>query len=508
MKELRLILGDQLNINHSWYQKVDPDVAYLMMEVKSETQRSPQHAQKVLGTFAAMRAFSASLSSLGHHVHYLSIGAPDNQQSFSGNASYFCEKFAVSSFSWQQPDSWYVDEELKEFFNASSLEGGEVSTEHFFEPRDGLASFMQNRSTWKMENWYRHLRVKHDVLIEDGKPTGGNWNFDKENRKAWRGEPSPDSVSDPTYDHSALWDEITQAKVTTFGNPSAAAFQWPSNREESLEMLKRFCDGNLKFFGDYQDAMSEKSQTLFHSLLSFSLNLKMISPKEVLNAVVKALDGDQKNIASIEGFVRQVLGWREYVRGIYWAKMPDYLLSNTFAFSKKLPAWFWSGKVDMKCMSVTINQSLDTAYAHHIQRLMIVGNFSLLAGINPRDVHLWYLGVYIDALEWVEVPNTIGMSQYADGGVLATKPYVSSSAYINRMSDYCKSCKYQRKEKHGAQSCPFDTLYWDFLITHRKAFKNNPRMAMMLKNIDRKTESEITQISVRAQLLRDGIEDL
>jgi deoxyribodipyrimidine photolyase-related protein len=273
-------------------------------------------------------------------------------------------------------------------------------------------------------------------------------------------------------------------------------------------MLSRFCDGDLKFFGDYQDAMSEKSQTLFHSLLSFSLNLKMISPKEVIDAVVQALEKDHKNIASIEGFVRQVLGWREYVRGIYWAKMPDYLLSNTFGFTNKLPTWFWSGKVDMRCMSVTINQSLDTAYAHHIQRLMIVGNFSLLAGINPRDVHLWYLGVYIDALEWVEVPNTIGMSQYADGGVLATKPYVSSSAYIDRMSDYCKSCKYQRKEKHGAQSCPFDTLYWDFLITHRKAFKNNPRMAMMLKNIDRKSESEITKILTRAQVLREGIENL
>ena len=273
-------------------------------------------------------------------------------------------------------------------------------------------------------------------------------------------------------------------------------------------MLKRFCDTNLQFFGDYQDAMSEKSQTLFHSLLSFSLNLKMISPHEVLNAALDALEPDHNNIASVEGFVRQVLGWREYVRGIYWAKMPDYLSSNAFAFSNKLPAWFWTGEVDMKCMNVTINQSLDTAYAHHIQRLMIVGNFSLLAGLDPRDVHLWYLGIYIDALEWVEVPNTIGMSQYADGGILATKPYVSSSAYINRMSDYCKSCKYQRKEKHGAQSCPFDTLYWDFLITHRKAFKNNPRMAMMLKNIDRKTESEMVKIAARARDLRDNIENL
>ncbi|MBA4740913.1 MAG: cryptochrome/photolyase family protein [Burkholderiales bacterium] len=508
MKELRLILGDQLNLNHSWYQVIDPSVIYLMMEVASEAERSPQHAQKILGTFAAMRAFSESLTSLGHRVHYVTISAPDNQQSFSSNVSYFCQKFAVSSFVWQEPDSWYVDQELKKFFNSSSLDGGDTTTEHFLEPRDGLSLFMKSRSIWKMENWYRHLRVKHNVLMEEGKPIGGAWNFDKENRKSWRGDPSPDSTSRPTHDHSALWSEIIKAKVITFGNPDAAAFQWPSNRDESLAMLKRFCDTNLQFFGDYQDAMSEKSQTLFHSLLSFSLNLKMISPHEVLNAALDALEPDHNNIASVEGFVRQVLGWREYVRGIYWAKMPDYLSSNAFAFSNKLPAWFWTGEVDMKCMNVTINQSLDTAYAHHIQRLMIVGNFSLLAGLDPRDVHLWYLGIYIDALEWVEVPNTIGMSQYADGGILATKPYVSSSAYINRMSDYCKSCKYQRKEKHGAQSCPFDTLYWDFLITHRKAFKNNPRMAMMLKNIDRKTESEMVKIAARARDLRDNIENL
>ena len=508
MKELRLILGDQLNINHSWYQMIDSDVIYLMMEVKSEADRSPQHAQKVLGTFAAMRAFSEALVDRGHRVYYVAISASDNQQSFSRNVSYFCDKFSVSSFRWQEPDSWYVDQELKEFFSSSPLEGGHTSTEHFLEPRDGLAVFMKNRSNWRMENWYRYLRVKHDVLIDEGKPIGGAWNFDKENRKTWRGEPKPDSTPRPKHDHSALWNEIIEAKVTTFGNPNAAAFQWPSNREESLVMLNRFCGGDLKFFGDYQDAMSEKNQTLFHSLLSFSLNLKMISPQEVVDAVVNVLADDHNNIASVEGFVRQVLGWREYVRGIYWAKMPDYLLSNTFGFSNELPTWFWSGKVSMKCMNVAINQSLDTAYAHHIQRLMIIGNFSLLAGINPREVHLWYLGVYIDALEWVEAPNTIGMSQYADGGVLATKPYVSSSAYINRMSDYCKGCSYQRKEKHGKTSCPFDTLYWDFLITHRKDFEKNPRMAMMLKNIDRKTESEITKISDRAQVLRDNIENL
>lgn len=508
MKELRLILGDQLNSNHSWFKAIDPDVIYLMMEVKSEADRSPQHAQKILGTFAAMRAFSQALIARGHQVHYITINAPDNQQNFSGNVAYFCDKFSVSSFVWQEPDSWYVDQELTEFFSSSLLEGGHTSTEHFLEPRDGLAVFMKDRSSWKMENWYRHLRIKHEVLIEKGKPVGGAWNFDKENRKTWRGEPTPDSSSRPTHDHSALWDEIIEAEISTFGNPSAAAFKWPSNREESLVMLSRFCDANLTFFGDYQDAMSEKSQTLFHSLLSFSLNLKMISPKEVIDAVVHTLSDDHKNIASVEGFVRQVLGWREYVRGIYWAKMPDYLSSNTFGFSDKLPAWFWSGKVGMKCMDVSINQSLDTAYAHHIQRLMIIGNFSLLAGIDPREVHLWYLGIYIDAFEWVEVPNTLGMSQYADGGVLATKPYVSSSAYINRMSDYCKACKYQRKEKHGAQSCPFDTLYWDFLITRRKDFENNPRMAMMLKNIDRKTDAEISKISDRAKFLRVNIESL
>ena len=508
MRQLRLILGDQLNLNHSWFNAIESDVVYIMMEVKSEASRSPQHAQKILGTFAAMRFFSKTLTDQGHHVEYVDINASANHHSFCGNLEHFCYKLAIKEFIWQEPDSWYVDQELNGFLDRSKLSGGSVPSEHFYEERGALAFFMEQKKSWKMENWYRHLRLKHDVLMSESKPVGGAWNFDKENRKNWRGEPTPRSLRRPKHDHTKLWGEIVESGITTFGNPTSEAFQWPLSREESLVMLKDFCSANIRFFGDYQDAMSVKHQTLFHSLLSFSLNLKMISPQEVINTVVQELVEDRENIASIEGFVRQVLGWREYIRGIYWAKMPDYLKSNHFLFGRELPSWFWTGDVGMNCLSTTIKQSLNTAYAHHIQRLMIVGNFSLLAGLNPYDVHHWYLGIYIDALEWVEAPNTIGMSQYADGGVLATKPYVSSSAYINRMSDYCKGCQYSRKEKHNAKSCPFDTLYWDFLSSQRRFFDKNPRMAMMLKNLDRKSDEEKSLIANHAKVLREGIEEL
>jgi deoxyribodipyrimidine photolyase-related protein len=508
MKELRLILGDQLNINHSWFTEVDSQIVYLMMEVKSEATRSPIHAQKLLGTFAAMRYFSAQLVERGHQVEYLKIDESDNQQSFSGNLEHQCQYHSAHSFFWQEPDSHYVDRELSNFLKNSGLPGGSVSSEHFYEERDSLELFMEKKKSWRMESWYRHLRVKHDVLMSDAKPLGGGWNFDKENRKSWRGEPRPDAFVRPSHDHSQLWDEIVHSGIATFGNPSADNFQWPISREESLAQLESFCETNLRYFGDYQDAMSVKHETLFHSLLSFSLNTKLISPQEVVDRVIGGLTEDFENIASIEGFTRQILGWREYIRGIYWAKMPEYLTSNEFSFTRKLPKWYWTGEVGMNCLSVTIKQSLSTGYAHHIQRLMIVGNFSLLAGLNPHDVHLWYLGIYIDALEWVEAPNTIGMSQYADGGVLATKPYVSSSAYIDRMSDYCKGCRYSRKEKNNEKSCPFDTLYWDFLSSQRKTFDKNPRMAMMLKNLDRKPDEERAAISSHAKLLREGIEQL
>ena len=479
-----------------------------MMEVRSETDRLVHHAQQLIGIFAAMRAFADSLARDGHAVHYLKIGDPENRHSFAENLTKLCTEYDAVGIEWQEPDSWYVDEELRRLVNSQALEFKVVSTEHFFEDRDSLARFMDGKKTWRMEYWYRYLRKKHDILIDSDEPIGGQWNFDVSNRKAWKGDPeAPDDVR-VSHDHSGIWKEICECGIETFGSPHEHDFRWPTNRSESLSLLDVFADSMLENFGDYQDAMSSKHQTLFHSLLSFSLNTKMLSPKEVISAVIKRLKPDNENISSIEGFVRQILGWREFVRGVYWARMPGYIDNNEMRHTANLPKWFWDGQVNMNCLRESIGQSLDTSYAHHIQRLMVIGNFCLLAQIDPKEVHLWYLGVYIDAFEWVESPNTLGMSQFADGGLFASKPYISSSAYIHRMSDYCKDCRYDRKKKHTEDACPFDTLYWSFLDDHRDRFTKNPRMTMMIKNLDRKNQDELNAIRLRASELRGSLDRL
>jgi len=314
-----------------------------------------------------------------------------------------------------------------------------------------------------MEYFYRQMRVQHQILMDDKKPVGDQWNFDHDNRKAWKGIPVEPVDIRTRHDHSALWQSIVNAGVASFGHAQENAFAWALNRQEALQQLEGFVENALPHFGDFQDAMHTKAWRLFHSLLSFALNVKMLTPHEVVKRAEDAYRAGQVPLAAAEGFIRQILGWREYIRGVYWANMPEYAEKNFFQHQRDLPQWFWTGKTKMNCLSHAITQSLEQAHAHHIQRLMVIGNFSLLVGLNPTAVHRWYLGVYIDAFEWVELPNTLGMSQFADGGLLATKPYVSSAAYIDKMSDYCKGCHYDKKSRIGENACPFNALYWDFL---------------------------------------------
>jgi deoxyribodipyrimidine photolyase-related protein len=296
--------------------------------------------------------------------------------------------------------------------------------------------------------------------------------------------------------------------VKTFGQPQAQAFRWPLNRIEALTQLTTFVDQVLPHFGDYQDAMHTEQPFLFHSLISFALNTKMLHPREVIEAAQAAWHEGRAPISAVEGFIRQILGWREYVRGVYWSQMPGYTDNNALDHNTALPDWFWTGQTKMRCLSYAIGQSLQTAYAHHIQRLMVIGNFALLAGINPQAVHHWYLGVYIDAFEWVEAPNTLGMSQFADDGLLATKPYVSSAAYINRMSDYCKGCHYDKKERIGQRACPFNALYWDFYQRHASKFSNNPRIGMAYRQLAKMSDKERTVIAEQAMIWRDNLNEL
>ncbi|MBC7525713.1 MAG: cryptochrome/photolyase family protein, partial [Flavobacterium sp.] len=359
-----------------------------------------------------------------------------------------------------------------------------------------------------METFYRMMRKKHNVLMLGDAPLGNQWNFDHDNRLKYKGQvPIPDAKVFSKNINDVL-DEIKNAKITTIGTIDAEKFVWPTSRTECLEQLDYFCSHLLKHFGDYEDASHTDEKFLFHSRLSFAMNTKMLSPQEVVNTVVNYYyqNETQITISQVEGFVRQILGWREYVRGIYWKEMPNYASMNSLQNHTKLPDFYWTGKTKMNCMQKAISQSLNDAYAHHIQRLMVIGNFSLLTQMHPDEVDSWYLGVYIDAIEWVELPNTRGMSQYADGGILATKPYVSSGSYINKMSNYCASCHYAVNDKFGEKACPFNTLYWNFLDEKKEYLAKNQRMGMMMNMLKKMNPEELYKIKVKANEIIENLD--
>ena len=508
MTILRLLLGDQLNPRHSWFDTVDPDVVYLMMEMRQETDYVLHHAQKILAIFAAMRDFSRQLQAAGHRVHYLTIDDPDNRQTLPANLDHAVARFKATSVKYQAPDEWRLDAELDAWAAAQPIPCGMVDSEHFYTERADCGAFFAGRRSWLMENFYRDMRRRHRVLMEGAKPAGKQWNYDHDNRGTWKGVPAEPVDRRPTHNHAALWQTIVEAGVKSFGNPQAHALRWPLNRNEALVQLESFVQDALPQFGVFQDAMSTKASRLFHSLLSFALNTKMLGPAEVVNRVEAAWRDGAVPLAAAEGYIRQILGWREFVRGVYWARMPEYATRNVFDHQTPLPHWFWDGETKMRCLSHAIGDSLEHAHAHHIQRLMIIGNFALLAGLQPQAVHQWYLGIYIDAFEWVEMPNTLGMSQFADGGLLATKPYVSSAAYIDRMSDYCKGCHYDRKARVGDQACPYNSLYWDFFSRNAKTLAGNPRLGMVYRQLEKMDGPTLEALNLKATALRNDLNAL
>jgi deoxyribodipyrimidine photolyase-related protein len=490
-KTLRLILGDQLNSQHSWFISVDETVTYVMMEIRTETDYAHHHIQKVIGFFAAMREFADWLVRNQHRVIYLKLNDSNNLQSFDDTIIALIQREGFTHFDYQLPDEYRVDEVLKNLCEDLTISSSVVDSEHFLSTRDELSDFFEGKKMLLMESFYRHMRTKHAVLMEGSVPTTGQWNYDSDNRKKLpKGhKPTPPLVF--RRDVSSILKEIKDAQIETIGNVDEKNFLWPINREESLQLLDFFVDECLQLFGTYQDAMMPNEWSLYHSRLSFSLNTKMLSPLEVIQKAIEAWEHHPERIEfnQLEGFVRQIIGWREYMRGIYWKEMPSYRDLNYFNHQQKLPAWFWTGKTKMACMRDAIDQSLNYAYAHHIQRLMITGNFALLAGVHPDEVDAWYLGIYIDALEWVEITNTRGMSQFADGGIVGTKPYVSSATYIDKMSHYCGSCYYSKATKVGEKACPFNSLYWNFYDQHEDKLAKNPRIGMMY-NVWRKMKPE------------------
>jgi deoxyribodipyrimidine photolyase-related protein len=510
---VRLVLGDQLNPAHSWFASHDPEVLYVMMEVRQETDYVCHHAQKVIAIFAAMRAFAAALVEQGHRVHYVRIDQPESHLSMGEILDRIMEDTGASVLEYQEPDEFRLDVLLKAHMvhaeASGNYAGRMVSREHFYTGRHQAQSMFKPGVRWLMETFYRQMRKRHAVLLDaKQEPEGGQWNFDSENRKAWKGVPPEPADFRPLHDHSVLWQQIQQAGVQTFGNPSAADFRWPVNRREALAQLETFVTGVLPYFGDFQDALSSKARRLFHSLLSFALNTKMLSPHEVVERVARAWREGHAPLPAAEGYIRQILGWREYVRGVYWATMPGYESHNFFDHQADLPDWFWTGKTGMACVSAAITQSLDMAHAHHIQRLMVIGNFALLAGLNPHALHQWYLGIYIDAFEWVELPNTVGMSQFADGGGLATKPYVSSAAYLDRMGDHCRDCRYDKKQKTGDSACPFNALYWEFYERHHTRLAHNPRIGMAYRQLEKMQPDVKDALMEKARALRADLNAL
>lgn len=509
MAKLRLILGDQLNEQHSWYTTPESDCIYLMAEMLQETNYVKHHIQKVVAFFLSMRNFSEGLQSKGHQVKYYTINDRENLQDLGKIINQCINQFGIKKFEYQLPDEYRLDQQLKTICEGLKIPSEAFDTEHFYTSREELVTFFHGKKTLLMESFYRYMRKKHDILMNGETPVGNQWNFDHDNRKKYGGEvPIPENIQFQK-EVTQVIEEINRAGVSTFGFIDSEKFVWPTSRTECLEMLQYFCNQLLSHFGDYEDAMHTQEKFLFHSRLSFALNSKMLSPKEVIQTAVSYYHKNQDTISlsQIEGFVRQILGWREYVRGIYWKEMPNYSSLNKLKNFNPLPNFFWDGQTKMNCMQHAIQQSLEDAYAHHIQRLMVIGNFCLLTQTHPDEVDAWYLGVYIDAIEWVELPNTRGMSQYADGGILATKPYVSSGNYIHKMSNYCGKCHYNVKLKTETNACPFNALYWNFLDDKKEFFQGNQRMAMMLNLLNKINPEELYQIKQKAQDIITNIND-
>jgi len=509
-KTLRLILGDQLNAQHSWFESKSNNTLYVMMEILPETNYVKHHIQKVVAFFLAMRSFSENRREEGHQIKYFQLDDEDNQQCFGRNLSALIQSEKIERFEYLLPDEYRLDKQLREFSKSLSIPSEAIDTEHFLTKRTELTNFFKGKKTYLLESFYRDMRRQYDIMMEDNEPLTGKWNYDAENRNKY--DPKVPIPSPPLFEREVT--DIVQAldklKVKTIGRIQAKKFTWAVTREEALKTLDFFVEKCLVHFGTFQDSMHKDEPFLFHSRLSFALNAKILHPLEVVRKAISHWQAhqDKIDIAQVEGFVRQIIGWREYMRGVYWAKMPEYATKNYFGHTQKLPEFYWTGETKMNCLSQAINQSLDNAYAHHIQRLMITGNFALLAGIDPDEVDAWYLGIYIDAIEWVEITNTRGMSQFADGGIVGTKPYTSSANYIDKMSNYCKNCFYDKKEKTTENACPFNSLYWNFYDRHRDKLSKNARIGMAYRNLDRMKPDDKANLLEKAKQYLENLDKL
>ncbi len=504
-RRLALILGDQLDRSYPVTLGLDrDDDVILMVEVKGASENPPSHIQRTVLFLSAMRHHAEHLRHAGWNVDYVALNEPENTHSFEGELARAIRRHKPGTVVCIEPGSFCVRDEIQAACAQSGTELDTREDPHFLCDHEMFEEWARGRKQLTMEYFYREQRRRLGILMsKDGKPEGGEWNFDKENRKPFKN--APDAPPIATFAPDPITKQVAEDIAECLpGLPGKSeGFSWPVTREQALEALDDFVSNRLKLFGDHQDAMWTGQHTLFHSAISPALNLKLLDPREVCRAAIDAYEAGRAPINSVEGFIRQIIGWREFIRGVYHHEGPGYHRRNGLDHHGSLPEFYWNADTDMKCMSEALSGVVDHAYGHHIERLMITGNFALIAGIHPTRVYEWYLGMYADAVDWVTAPNTVGMALHADGGVVGTKPYAASANYINKMSNHCRHCRYARSERSGDGACPFNVFYWDFLLRHLDRFKKNNRMALILKNAEKIGEHERVQITSSAKELRD-----
>ena len=498
MTILRLILGDQLNDAISSLSDIDANTDIILMcEVWDEATYVKHHKKKIAFIFSAMRHFANELTEKGYKVHYTKLDDAKNAGTFEGEV--------VRAIKTHKPSKVIVTE-ASEYRVLKDMEGWQLGIpveirpdERFLCSHAEFETWAEGRKQFRMEYFYREMRKKYGILINGDQPEGGQWNYDSENRK-----PPKEGLNVPQA-YSSEPDEITLEVMALvqerfpdhFGD--LEPFYFAVTRTQALECLHKFIQQRLISFGDYQDAMVQGEPWMFHSHISFYINCGLLLPLECVQAAERAYNEKQAPLNAVEGFIRQIIGWREYIRGIYWLKMPNYETENFLEAKQNLPALFWGAPTQMNCLSQCVKETKENAYAHHIQRLMVIGNFALIAGLNPDEVNEWFMIVYADAYQWVELPNVTGMILFADGGVLASKPYAASGAYINKMSDYCKGCRYKVSKKNGPEACPFNYLYWDFMIRNQDKLRGNPRLGMSYRTLARMGEDKAKAVKADSQ---------
>ncbi len=511
-----LILGDQLDLNNPALKANPPGSArVLMFETVSESKVVWVHKARIALFLSAMRHFAQALKDQGYDVDYHALDDPNNSQVSSEctlpeQLANVCQRSRFSSIEMAEPGEWRLEQELIAVAKANQFALKMFEDTHYLCSKAEFSKWVSGYKQIRMEYFYREMRKRTQVLMDGDEPAGGKWNYDADNRGAYPKEGPGDIASPAHFKPDEITKQVFKLVESRFHDHpgSLAKFMWPVTRDQALEALDHFISHRFKNFGTYQDAMWTNTPFGWHSLISCALNLHLLHPMEVISKAQAAYDDGLVDLPSAEGFIRQILGWREFMRGMYWLDMPKMREDNALKATLDLPNWFWTGKTGMNCLSDSIGQTLDYAYAHHIQRLMVIGNFALLAGLSPQQVEDWFLAVYVDAVEWVELPNVAGMALYANGGRFTSKPYISSGAYINRMSNYCKGCKYKPAQKTGDAACPFTTLYWAFLDRHESLLASNPRTGLMVKNIQRMDEEQRKAIRDKTDQLFKNIEQL